>query len=187
VLDEVAQLDFEALSRPAKGGDPTLDVNGLLQLSGGRCKNLLRYWVAQAGLAPLPGARLDEVLRQLRSRADAMPEIAFPEYSIRLYDQRLFLVRDGALRHCSGVFEFGLQPVISIDACDLNMQRAELFEQLQIEDKDQRVTLRYRADGEQNSDRHRLKRLFQQQRVPPWERDAIAQVYLDGKLSGLLR
>jgi tRNA(Ile)-lysidine synthase len=187
VLDEVAQLDFEALAQPVKDGDSTLEVNGLLQLSSGRCKNLLRYWIAQAGLASLPGARLDELMRQLRSRPDAMPEIALPGYSIRLYDKCLFLVRDDALRHCSGVFEFGLQPLIAIDACGLSMQRADLFKQLQIEDQNQRLTIKYRTDGEKNSDRHRLKRLFQQQRIPPWERDSVAQVYLDGELSGLLR
>ncbi|MCP4388575.1 MAG: tRNA lysidine(34) synthetase TilS, partial [Gammaproteobacteria bacterium] len=32
----------------------------------------------------------------------------------------------------------------------------------------------------------RLKRLFQQHRVPPWQRAATAQVYLDGRLEGLL-
>ena len=97
LLDELAQQDFTALARPTVSGDATLDVSGLLQMTPERCRNLLRYWVAQADLAAIPGARLNEVLRQLRARPDAMPRITLPGYSIRLYDKRLFLVRDEAL------------------------------------------------------------------------------------------
>lgn len=187
LLDELARIDCEALCQPVQAGDPTLDLDALLRLSPARCKNLLRYWVARAGLAAIPGARLDEVIRQLQARPDAIPEIALPGYSIRIYDRRVFLVRDDALRDCSGVYEFEQEPLIEIDACDLRMRRADVFRHLQIEDRNQRLTLKYRSEGEQNSDRRRLKRLFQQQRIPPWERDSVAQVYLDGKLSGLLR
>ncbi len=48
------------------------------------------------------------------------------------------------------------------------------------------LSLKFRDHGQQNDARHRLKRMFQKHRVPPWERAAIAQVYLDGKLEGLL-
>ena len=84
------------------------------------------------------------------------------------------------------MFEFGLQPVIQIPYRGPCLQRAELFRQLKIKDQGQEVSIRYRNNDEQSSDRHRLKRLFQQQRIPPWERDSVALVYLDDRLSGLL-
>jgi len=186
VLNEVAQQDYSQLIRAGKEGDPTLDLPGLLRLSQGRAKNLLRYWVATAELAAIPGARLREVMKQLHAKADAMPQIAMPEYSIRLYDQRLFLVRNNALCDRHGVFEFELKPMIEIDAFDLHCRREDLFRQLQLNDDQQRVTLRYGSDGQQAGDRHRLKRLFQKHRIPPWERRSTAQVYLDDKLAGLL-
>jgi tRNA(Ile)-lysidine synthase len=186
VLDEIAQLDFQALALPRLNSDPLLDLAGLMQLSSARCKNLLRYWVTQAGLTAIPGARLRELMKQLHAKPDAVPEIAMSGYSIRLYDQRLFLVRDDALRNYSGEFEFGLQARIEIEDFDLHWRRDEIFKQLQAEDRNQQLTLKFRDEGKRNSDRRRLKRLFQQQRVPPWERAAVAQVYLDGKLCGLL-
>jgi len=186
VLDEIAQLDYQALAQVSGDGEPTLDLAGLLQLSPGRCKNLLRYWVAQAGLAAIPNARLRELMKQLQAKPGARPEVAVSGYSIRLYDQRLFLVRDDALRSYSGVFEFGVKALIEIDDFDLHWQRGDVFRQLQAEDCNQQLTLKFRHEGQQNSDRHRLKRLFQKQRIPPWERPAVAQVYLDGKLAGLL-
>ncbi len=186
ILDEVAQQDYQALTSLDSRTDPTLDLIGLLQLSAGRARNLLRYWVARAGLAAIPGARLHEVMKQLHAKADAIPKIAMLGYSIRLYDQRLFLVRDDALHDCQGIFEFGLRQTIDIDGFDLHWCRDALFKRLQLDDQQQQVTLRYRSSGEQSSDRHRLKRLFQTHRIPPWERQSTAQVYLDGKLVGLL-
>jgi tRNA(Ile)-lysidine synthase len=186
ILDEVAQHDYELLIRVDAERDPTLELAGLLQLSPERAKNLLRYWVATAGLAAIPGARLREVMKQLQARPDAMPQVAMPGYSVRLYDQRLFLVRNEAQKDYQGIFEFGLKSEINIDGFNLHCRREVLFKQLQLDDNQQQVTLRYRGDDQQTSDRHRLKRLFQKHRIPPWERRSTAQVYLDDKLAGLL-
>ena len=76
--------------------------------------------------------------------------------------------------------------VAVMDELGIDLTRADLFERLKIEDEHQGVTLRFRQKGAANQDAHRLKRLFQRHRVPPWQRDTTAQVYLDGQLSGLL-
>ena len=109
-----------------------------------------------------------------------------PDYSIRLYDQRLFLVVNDKLRDRSGSFDFGLQANVEIEKFDLRAKRREIFRMLKVSDQNQALSLKFRDEGQQNDDRHRLKRMFQKHRVPPWERAAIAQVYLDGKLEGLL-
>jgi len=187
LLDEIAQQDFSALAQPGDSSDPILDLDGLLALSVARRKNLLRFWVARAGLASIPGARLDELVRQLLAKPDAMPSISLPGYSIRLYDRRLFLVRDDELRSCSGVFAFDQNPVIEIEPCNIRISRSQLFEQLQIDDDRQSLSIRFRTGEDTAGDRHRLKRLFQKKRVPPWRRDSTPLVYLDDELRGLLR
>ncbi len=186
LLDEIAAADFAELRREASAGIATLDVPGLLRLSAGRRKNLVRYWVAQPGLAAVPNARLEELMRQLFAAPDSLPEICLPGYSIRLYDRRLFIVRDAPAPCCDRQYDFGRNPEIVIAERNLELQRREVFEQLGIEDTDQDLSLRFRVDGEANDDRHRLKRLFQKHRVPPWRRDLVAQVYVDGELQGLL-
>ena len=186
LLDEIAAADFSALEDRPSAGFATLKLEGLLQLSAARRVNLLRYWASAAGVAPLPNARLQELLQQLHARGDAQPEISLPGCAIRVYDQRLFLVMDRERAGISGEFDFGRDEQIEIEQIDLRLKRGEVFARLGVEDRQQRLTLRFRRAGERNSDRHRLKRLFQQQRVPPWERDSVAQVYLDGRLEGLL-
>jgi tRNA(Ile)-lysidine synthetase-like protein len=125
-------------------------------------------------------------MNQLNARADALPEIAMSEYSVRLYDQRLFLVESSKLQNYHGSFEFALNPEIEIEQFGIRLTRHAIFTQLKIEDHDQVLTLKFRNDGQQNKDRHRLKRLFQKHRVPPWQRSTVAQVFLDGQLEGLL-
>ena len=186
LLDEIATLDYDELKAAASGGIATLDLPGLLQLSPGRRKNLVRFWIVEAGLPTIPQARLQELMNQLHAKRDATPEIAMPDYSIRLYDQRLFLVPEGRTQSDCGVFDFGLNPHIEIKQLGLCLQRQVIFNQLGLADHGQSLSLRFRDKGEENTDRHRLKRLFQKHRVPPWERASVAQVYLDGRLEGLL-
>lgn len=186
MLDELAQLDLQSVSSAPSAGQPTLDLQSLRALSAARARNLLRYWINQAGLASMPAARLHELLNQLDARSDAMPQIAMPDYSVRLYDGRLFLVPRQVLTGCQGVYEFGRQGRIELDDCHIDLSRAQLFERLQREDRNQRVTLRFRGTGQLSADRHRLKRLYQKLRIPPWQRQATAQVYLDDELAGLL-
>jgi len=186
LLDEVAALDFLQLKSAPSRGIATLDVAQLVSLSPGRRKNLVRYWISDAGLPVIPHARMQELMHQIHAKADAIPEIAMPDYSIRLYDQRLFLVLNNKLRERSGGFDFGLLANVEIEKFGLRMQRREIFRELGLTDQKQALSLKFRDHGQQNDDRHRLKRMFQKHRVPPWEREAIAQVYLDGKLEGLL-
>jgi len=186
LLDEIAAADLEVLRAPDYAGNATLDASGLLQLSTGRCANLVRYWVRRAGLAAIPHARLQELMQQLDARAAAMPQIAMPDYSIRRYDRRLFLVPDDNILRIDGSFEFGLKLEIAIEHLRLRSTRALILKRLHIEDRGQALTLTFRRNLKPNSSRHRLKRLFQKHRIPPWERDAVPLVYLDDSLEGLL-
>lgn len=186
LLDETAQREYRRLRSEPSNGNPTLELQGLLALSLPRRKNLIRHWVKQAGFAAIPHARLQELLLQLHARADTQPEIAMPGYSIRVYDRRLFLVAGEKSPDIGGEFEFGQDPVVEIEALELRLEREEIFDRLGIDDRGQSLSLKFRRSGERNSDRHRLKRLFQKHHIPPWQRGRVAQVYLDGNLEGLL-
>ena len=182
LLDEVAAQDHAELSAE----DATLCLPDLLRLSEARRVNLLRYWAARLGAPAIPHARLRELLQQLHARADAQPEIGLTGCTIRVYDERLFLVMDSERREVDDEYDFGREDEIEIGQLDLKLTRGEIFSRLGVEDKQQALTLKFRRGGQRNRDRHRLKRLFQKHRVPPWERDTVAQVYLDGRLEGLL-
>ena len=126
------------------------------------------------------------MLQQLQSRPDASPRVDLPGYSIRVYDRRLFLVPEMLLCPAGNRFDFGLAEQVTIAALELDSTRAAILARLGIDDDRQPLSIRLRNRGTQNSDRHRLKRLFQKGRVPPWRRDRVPQVYLGERLVGIL-
>lgn len=186
VLEEIGAEDLARLQREPYSGYVTLDLGGLIQLSDGRRHNVIRCWIAQAGMGALTQARLQELDRQLHARPDAMPEVAMPGYSVRIYDRRLFLVLNDNAGEFGGEYDFGLAPEIEIESLDLKLKRSAILAQLNIPDRDQPLTLKFLGQAQSGADRHRLKRMFQRHRVPPWRRAAVAQVYLDGELAGIL-
>ncbi len=186
ILDEVADMDLAACGASDNGHPATIDIDALLALTAARRKNLLRHWIAASGLASPPQTRLVTLLQQLRARPDASPRIDLSGYSIRVYDRRLFLVPEEVPRPTSDRFDFGLAQEIAVEALDLDSTRAAILTRLGIEDDRQPLSIRLRNRGAQNVDRHRLKRLFQKGRVPPWRRDSVAQVYLGERLVGIL-
>jgi tRNA(Ile)-lysidine synthase len=186
LLDEMALIDFQQFETDPSQDIPTLQLEGLLSLTPGRCKNLIRFWIANAGFNVMSQGRMQELLSQLHSRIDAIPEISMPDYSIRLYDLKLFLVPVAKAKFQAGEFEFGCQQDIEIDEINLRLQRTEILDGLDIKDQDQSLMLKFREEGAVSDDRHRLKRLFQNHRIPPWQRNRVAQVYLNGKLEGIL-
>ena len=186
ILDEVADID---LASCADGDDleaTTIHINRLLTLTLPRRKNLLRHWIAQAGLASPPQARLETLLQQLHARPGTSPRIDLPGYSIRVYDHRLFLVPEDYTAPAGDRFDFGLAPEIAVSALALESTREAILTRLGVEDDHQPLSIRLRNRGSRNADRHRLKRLFQQGRVPPWRRDSVPQVYLGDRLVGIL-
>ena len=58
LLDEIGSQDYQDLHIPDPGKTDRLDINGMLQLSLPRRKNLVRYWITQAGLPNPPFTRL---------------------------------------------------------------------------------------------------------------------------------
>ena len=186
LLDEIAATDLENLQLPGHNDDCRLDLEGLLRLSTPRQKILIRYWLRISGRETPPQARLRQLLQQLQARGDANPKVAMPGYSIRIYDRQLFIVPEADPPCINAEYHFGQQQRIEIDELQISLARAELFERLNLVDEQQKVTLRFRQKGAASPDAHRLKRLFQSRRVPPWRRDFTAQVYIDGKLEDLL-
>ena len=105
-------------------------------------------------MSVLPQARLLELDRQLHARPDAMPEITMHDYSIRIYDDRLFIVPTGSPEQAGGEYDFGLKQDIEIEAFRFQLKRSAVFEQLEIPDRDQALTLKFRGQNQQSQDAH---------------------------------
>jgi tRNA(Ile)-lysidine synthase len=74
-----------------RDGD-ALSVPGLRALALREQLQVLRHWLAEAGVVPPSAARLTEALRQiLTAQVDHLPAVVWGEHALRRYQERLFL------------------------------------------------------------------------------------------------
>ena len=184
-LNELGAQDFLYLQSDP-GNTDYLSIIDMLRLSRSRQKNVIRYWLQLFGHASLPQARLNELIEQLNARNDSMPMIAGSGYDIRIYDHRLFKVPHNEPAIPEASYDFDRQQLLEIEAIGLRIERESIMCSLDRKDSGQLISLKFRRRGNSsNPDRHRLKRLFQKYKIPPWKRALTPQIYLDGELIDL--
>ncbi len=187
LLEELAAADLPAV-RGGRGG--TLSVSGLLSLSPARQRNLLRHWIKSTGY-PLPDSRhlqriCDEVLP---AAPDSMPLVQWSGAEVRRYRDDLFLMAPlppaptGAIPwdlSAPHLLSNGLGTLIARPAEGAGLSAERLAGQL--------IEVRFRAGGEQcrpagRRETHALKKLLQEQGVPPWERERLPLLFVDGQMA----
>jgi tRNA(Ile)-lysidine synthase len=188
LLDQQAHKELDKIS----DGEHGLSVRALQKLAPPQRRNLLRYWLKQQEL-PLPDSThlqriLDEVLPASES---AQPLVAWPgaevrRYRNRLYAQQPLLPHDPAMVLAwDGVKPLALPSGVGgvlvsrlTQGCGLDAKRLQ----------QSLITVCFRRGGERihlvdHSHGCTLKKLFQEQGIPPWQRIRIPMIYVDDKLA----
>lgn len=171
--------------------DNSININNLQQQKASYQSLIIRQWFHRLGLRMPRRQVLQQILEQVAgARADADPVISTQGRLIRRYRQRLFCLKPPPL--ISGA-DFVLQSgVMSFQVADgLNYEvqpsdsgiSAELWAR-------STVTINFRTGGETirlpgREGAHSLKKLYQEAGIPPWERQLIPLIYLDGKLAAV--
>lgn len=188
LLEQQAQIAL----RQVRSGEHGLSVPALQALAPPHCRNLLRHWFKQQGL-PLPDSThlqriLDELLPASR---DAQPLVTWPGVEVRRYRSQLYAQRPLEFHNSKLVIVWNdfeplrLPPevggvLVSKFTQGLGLDVERLRQSL--------MTVRFRQGGEcirlvdRNYD-HRVKKLFQEQGIPPWRRDRIPMLYSDEQLA----
>ncbi|WP_175443088.1 tRNA lysidine(34) synthetase TilS [Halofilum ochraceum] len=169
----------------------TLDCAALATLPDFRQRALLRWWVHREGL-PRPGAaRLESLRRQLvGAAADRNPHVAWPGGEVRRWRGDAWALAPAPTLDPDAVYDWTdrRQPL------ELPHRRipSEALEALTCPiDASSHVQIRFRQGGERLPRRDgegsiALKRWLADNGVPPWERDRIPLVYVDGHLIGAI-
>jgi tRNA(Ile)-lysidine synthase len=188
--DELAASDLE---QSAGDQADTLSISALKALPETRGRNLLRHWISTREEGALPGSRhLQRITEEvINCREDAQPVVHWAHHEVRRYRDNLYLLDeypphdpsrcfrwlgDGPLEMGPGLGRLHLQP--STRGLSLQLWRAA------------RVEVRFRQGGERmqlegRTHRQDLKSLLQQWGIPPWERERLPLIYLDGALAAI--
>jgi tRNA(Ile)-lysidine synthase len=189
LADELAAEDLKRACGPWPG---TLSVSVLRAFDSPRRRSLLRHWVRSRG-GVMPGSRHLQRIEQecLQGRSDARPLVHWKDVEVRRYRDGLFLLPSSPPRERSRIIPWRGQRALPLPygLGELVLEPAEQGISAAAWDRGQ-VEVRFRRGGERcipaGSNHHRpLKKLFQEWSIPPWQRDQIPLVYLDGQLAAV--
>jgi tRNA(Ile)-lysidine synthase len=195
VLDEVAAHDLRAASPlPAKRGEVRaprgargegLSVQRLLALPVPRRNNLLRYWAAQGGFETPTFDALGRLEREvLRARPDAAPQLAWGRAELRRFRDSVYLMTrlppapQGQVLEWDGRNDLALPPGCGV----LHVVKPATAE-LPLRVVFVRGGERLKPAGARFT--RTLRNLFQEEAIPPWIRERMPLIQLEGTLAAV--
>ena len=188
IAQALAGVDLAEARGPLPG---TLCGAALEALPAARARNLLRGWLSERGLPMASAANLRAILDQLlKARIDAMPLVSWPGAEVRRH-RRLLYARAPLLAHDATriivwrpgrtlELPHGVLEAATAEGRGLSLERCATAH----------VEVRFRQGGERFQPAGRrhstaLKKLLQSTAVPPWVRDRIPLIYVDGELAAV--
>jgi tRNA(Ile)-lysidine synthase len=188
LVAELAHMDLGDSRADVPG---TLSAPALLRLPAPRARNLLRGWLAERGLPAAGATHLEQILEELvKARDDAQPLVSWPGVEVRRYRERIYAWPPMPPHDAARVMVWDPQQVLALPHGELEAEPVE-GRGLAVERcRQARLEVRFRQGGERFQPAGRrhstaLKKLLQTSAVPPWLRDRIPLIYVDGELAAV--
>jgi tRNA(Ile)-lysidine synthase len=187
LADVVAATDLASI----RGVDAkALCCSALTSLSRARQYNALRAWLREQRLSVPAQAHLTQIVTTvIAAGSDRTPVVKWPGSQVRRYRGSLYCMPDagcaeqppqGRRWHLPEPLTFPHGRLEASAAQGFGLRRS-LMESVEVAFR--RGGERCRPVGRQHS--QSLKKLFQERGVPPWERNRIPLVYVDGQLAAV--
>ena len=167
--------------------EQTLSVTALVKLSSIRQKNVLRFWLRRLRLRVPNASRLTQLQQDfLYSRTNVAPHMFWSGVEVRRFGDDLYAMPTLSVHEPAVVFSWDMaQPLVlpglGLLTAKCAVEGVEVLAGAEI-------TVRFRQGGERfhpwgRSGSHPLKKLFQEWRIPPWQRDRVPLIYFDEDLA----
>ncbi len=168
-----------------------LDIEQLSQLPEQQQMLIIRYWFKINGLNYPSQKQLHKILTDIiRARADANPQMTIQKHCLRRYRQGLYLIEDKRVERQKIWTWPASQPDLALDNT-VRLKRVTADCGIPIAAWEAaKITVAYRQGSEKialpnRKGRHTLKKLFQEYAIPPWLRENMPLIYLDGQLAAV--
>jgi len=190
LMDEIAFADLDKIRGPYPN---TVFIADLLALDASNQRNVIRFWFRQLGLQLPETIHLDRLTHDVLDAArDKMPLLTWAGVEIRRYRNILYIMPPLSSHDPESVLEWDMTDTLVLPQGSgrLHAYRKKGKGLNAALCQAQPVTVRYRQGGEQCrpvGDKHTraVKKLFQQQGVPPWQRDRIPFIYVGDQLAAI--
>ena len=188
LLERAASADL-ALARGAR--PDVLSRSALLALGASRARNVIRRWLRERGLPTPHATHLERVITELVTRdGGGGGRVDWPGAEIRRYRDELHAMRP--LTEVARWSPLSWLPPRSLDLVHGRITARRVRGRgLSLSSLGERpIEIRCRTGGERcrpwgRAHGQRLKRLYQEHAVPPWERPRRPLVYVGGELAAV--
>lgn len=196
LLDEVALEDFNRLVDFVLN-QPVLPIERLAALSIGRRNNLLRFWFKKNNVDYPSAKQLQTIWTDVAlANIDAQPVVQFKGHSVRRYRDHLYLLNNNKMTSCiaSKTLWQGQEKIALLDglvALSFSVEKeSKLAENLLNISDTAKVEICFRSQLPANltclplgrTGSRSIKKLLHEYHVPPWLRDSVPFILLDGEL-----
>jgi len=193
LLDEIAQSDLRNIQHRREAPFDILSVPDLIGLSSQRKLNVLRHWFVQCGFQPPSRVHLISVTGGLiNGRPKATQVLAWAGVEVRRYRDWLYLsAQQGKQvtpaitwdRDAAGGMLINGRTLLARPAAGTGIKK-KIYDCQTISIRPRRGGERCRRPGRANH--QKLKKLFQECGIPPWQRDQIPLLYVGDALAGVV-
>lgn len=173
--------------------DGTLSITEIQRLGDYEQALVIRMWLHTAG-QKMPSERLlNQVIEEvILSRQDGNPQLQWQHNTIRRYRDKLFCLANlPAIDRSVNLVWLHGQTVLHLPNNGF-LKIVPTSSGISVEQwkKSTQIEIRYRQGGESvylpgREGRHKLKNLFQEAAIPPWQRENMPLLFLDGKLAAI--
>lgn len=181
LLEDYADVDLIKM-RGSQAG--TLSVKQLLELRPARQRLIVRRWIELQGFELPSAAKLSQVEKVFQARPDSMPCVKWGQAELRRHRDDLYLLASLNPSEKDAVYSWDLQGPLEIQGVGNLVVQERLGEGLQSRFKS--IEVRFRRGGESyrlpNGQSRALKKFFQEQGIPSWERERLPLIYAGDEL-----
>ena len=171
---------------------PYLSVNKLVELTKAQQRNVVRHWINQHDMNTPSSTQLEQVIQQALSAApDSMPKVSWEGCEIRRYRDHLYVLPTLQPLNVEQVIPWDIANPMFIESIGelraISSVGAGVAKKYISSDS---VSIQFRQGGETiqptgKAQHHALKKLFQEQGIPPWIRERMPLIYINDQLAAV--
>jgi len=190
LLDEIAEDDLASVQR----ANEQLCLTTLVAMSAARINNLLRLWLRQFDiLMPSQGQLEQLVIQMCHAKPDSDPIIELDGFTMRRYQQQLYLVPNNVVLTAQTLSWDLKQPLeLGTGIGAINVEESRLDVGVRKPRQDELVSVRFAISGSikvspHGRDKRRtIKKLLQEYHVPTWQRQYVPFIFYNEQLVAAL-
>lgn len=168
----------------------TLLISKLKEYDKARQRCILRHWILQSGFRSPSEINLNRIVSEVNTAApDRFPKVHWGEAEVRRYRNELFIMKPLENFSPPSSITWSLSQPLEIPGLQGKLEflpdNASTSGEGIVETS---LSIRFRSGGERcrlpgRRGSRSLKKIYQELGVPPWERDRIPLIYINGELA----